>query len=265
MGRAMLVLDTEFQRRKAQDWVWAAKNGSRVEFKGPQRSVDQNALMWALLTEVAQQLGWHGKRLTPDDWKLMFLDAWHREKKAELNIVPNLDNTGFVNLSTSTSDLAKDEMSELIEIIYRDGAKHGVVFSEQNSPDPKPQSPTQSGDGSSLAIPRSGAAADPVPAAADPEAGEPEADHPDTAAPASDLITRNLMAECLDKFMALAVDPSVPDAKQRRSNVEFAKNAWKDALPARLDFVKTCFETADKVVKGELQADAARRYLEGLL
>jgi hypothetical protein len=138
MSRAMLVLDTEFQRRKAQDWVWAAKNGSRVEFKGPQRSLDQNALMWSLLTEVATQLGWYGKRLSPDSWKLMFLDAWWREKKAELNIVPNLDGTGFVNLSTSSSDLSKDEMSELIEIIYRDGAKHGVVFSSQDSPAPPP-------------------------------------------------------------------------------------------------------------------------------
>lgn len=83
--------------------------------------------------------------------------------------------------------------------------------------------------------------------------------------PASDLITRNLMIERLDKFMALAVDASVPDAKQRRANVEFAKNAWKEALPQKLDFVKACFETADKAVKGELQADAARRYLEGML
>lgn len=136
MGRAMLVLDTEFQRRKAEGWVWAAKNGSRVEFKGPKRSLPQNDLMWALLTDVATQLGWHGRRLTADDWKLMFLDAWHREKKAELNIVPNLDNTGFVNLSTSTSDLAKDEMSELIEIIYRDGAKHGVTFNEPSDAPP---------------------------------------------------------------------------------------------------------------------------------
>jgi hypothetical protein len=55
------------------------------------------------------------------------------------------------------------------------------------------------------------------------------------------------------------------DAKDRRGNVEFAKNAWKEALPQRLDFVKACFETADKIVKNELQAPAARRYLEGLL
>ena len=144
MSRAMLVLDTEFQRRKAQDWVWAAKNGSRVEFKGPQRSLDQNALLWKLCTEVSEQLGWYGKRLKPDAWKLMFLDALKRENKEELNIVPNLDGTGFVNLSTSSSDLSKDEMSELIEIIYRDGAKHGVVFTDHNSPEA--QSPTPTGD-----------------------------------------------------------------------------------------------------------------------
>jgi hypothetical protein len=98
-----------------------------------------------------------------------------------------------------------------------------------------------------------------------PDATGPEPAHGEQAASSSELVIRNLMVECLDKFMALAVDPSVPDAKQRRSNVEFAKNAWKDALPQRLDFVKACFETADKVVKGEMQPAPAKRYLEGLL
>lgn len=257
----MLVLDTEFQRRKAQDWVWAAKNGSRVEFKGPQRSVDQNALMWKLLTEVATQLGWHGKRLTPDDWKLMFLDAWHREKKAELNIVPNLDNTGFVNLSTSTSDLAKDEMSELIEIIYRDGAKHGVVFSE---PADVSSVGGQGSDGSPES-PSTAVAADPSePASGGPvEAGAIEADHPDTAVPAADII--KLKRECISKFIAAATDPTAPSAKDRQDTVAFAKDVWKCELPVDHAFVKACTDTANKVVKGELKELAARKYLESLL
>lgn len=132
MSRAVLVLDSEFQRRKASDWAWNAKSGSRVEFKGPKRSLDQNSLFWVLLTEVATQLAWHGKRLTADDWKLMFLDALRREKKDELRIVPNTDNTGFVNLSNSSSDLSKDEMSEMIELILAFGAKHGVKFEHQS-------------------------------------------------------------------------------------------------------------------------------------
>jgi hypothetical protein len=135
---------------------------------------------------------------------------------------------------------------------------------EQETPSAMPHIAEGEGSDGQTASPET-VAADEVPAAADQEAGGPESDHPDTAAPASDLITRNLMQEALDKFMALATDPSVPDAKQRRANVEFAKDAWKEALPQRLDFVKACFETADKVVKGELQPAPAKRYLEGLL
>jgi hypothetical protein len=97
------------------------------------------------------------------------------------------------------------------------------------------------------------------------EAGDVETQEEPDVSSASDLVTRNLMVECLEKFMALASDETVPEATKRRHNVEFAKNAWKEALPQRLDFVKTCFETADKIVKGELGAEAAKRYLEGLV
>lgn len=37
---------------------------TRVEFKEAKRTTDQNARMWAMLTDVAQQLPWHGQRLS---------------------------------------------------------------------------------------------------------------------------------------------------------------------------------------------------------
>lgn len=130
MSRALLVLDTEFNRQQAIHWIKKAPNGSRVEFKRAQRSLDQNSKMWACLTDVATQLVWHGIKLTPDDWKLVFLDALKREKSHGVRIVPNLDSSGFVNLGTSSSDLSKDEMSELIELIHAFGAQHDVEFHE---------------------------------------------------------------------------------------------------------------------------------------
>jgi hypothetical protein len=80
--------------------------------------------MWAMLTDVSEQVPWHGMRLRPDDWKLLFLDALKRE----LRVVPNLDGNGFVNLGRSSSDLTKGEMSGLIELIFEFGARHGVEF-----------------------------------------------------------------------------------------------------------------------------------------
>lgn len=129
MSRALLVLDTHSQKLKAASWVNKAPPGTRVEFKAPKRSLPQNDRFWAMLTDVAQQLPWHGMKLSPDDWKLVFLDALKRE----IRIVPNIDGNGFVNLSRSSSDLSKDEMSDMMEIISEFGARHGVQFHEPGS------------------------------------------------------------------------------------------------------------------------------------
>lgn len=127
MSRALLVLNGLADRMKAADWIHKAPPGTRVEFKASKRSLPQNSRMWAMLTDVAQQVVWHGVKLTPDCWKLVFLDALKRE----LRLVPNLDGTGFVNLGRSSSDLSKEEMSDLIELIHAFGAEHGVVFHDE--------------------------------------------------------------------------------------------------------------------------------------
>jgi len=130
MARALIVLDSRFEREKASRWVADAPYGTRVEFKAAKRSLPQNDRMWAMLTEVSEQLQWHGMKLTPTDWKLQFLDALKRSRQEALRIVPNLDGTGFVNLSTSSSDLSKEEMTDLIELIFEFGSRHGVAFRE---------------------------------------------------------------------------------------------------------------------------------------
>lgn len=129
MARALLVLDSNSQKLKAASWVQKAPEGTRVEFKAPKRTLPQNDRFWSMLTDVAQQLAWHGMRLTADDWKLVFLDALKRE----IRIVPNINGDGFVNLSRSSSDLSKDEMSDLMEIISAFGAQHGVIFHDPGS------------------------------------------------------------------------------------------------------------------------------------
>jgi hypothetical protein len=126
MGRALFTLNSNADREKAAAWAWKAPWGARVEFKEVKRSLDQNAKFWACLTDVATQLRWHGLKLSTDDWKLIFLDALKRE----VRMVPNIDGNGFVSLGRSSSDLSKDEMADLIELILAFGAEHGVEFHE---------------------------------------------------------------------------------------------------------------------------------------
>lgn len=126
MSRYLVTLHSTAHRDRALRIVEAAPFGSRVEIKAAKRTMPQNDKMWAMLTEIAQQLPWHGTKLRPDDWKLLFLDALKRE----LRNVPNLKGSGFVNINQSSSDLSKSEMSDLIELMFEFGARHGVKFAD---------------------------------------------------------------------------------------------------------------------------------------
>jgi hypothetical protein len=129
MTRAVIVLTQETERQKAARWAAKLPAGTRVEFKAPKRSLPQNDRMWAMLTDVAAQVKWHGLKLNPDDWKLIFLDALKRE----VRMVPNLDGNGFVSLGRSSSDLSKAEMTDLIDLIHAFGANHDVVFHDRGA------------------------------------------------------------------------------------------------------------------------------------
>lgn len=111
--------------------AFARKPGSRVEIKGPKRSNDQNAALWAMLGDLSDQLRWGGQKMSAEDFKLVMLDALRRERKDEMRIVPSFDRTGFVNISpTSSSDLTHEEMRDLLTIIRAFGDQHGVEWSE---------------------------------------------------------------------------------------------------------------------------------------
>jgi len=127
MSRAMVIIRGQADRERVKVWASQAPANTRVEFKATKRSIPQNSRLWAMLTDISRQLEWHGKKLPPDDWKLVFMDALNRE----VRIVPNIDGTGFVNLGTRSSDLSKDEMSDLIELIFRFGAAHDVQFNDE--------------------------------------------------------------------------------------------------------------------------------------
>jgi hypothetical protein len=130
MSRATIILLDAEDRATASKWIATAPVGTRVEFKESKRTLEQNSRFWAMATDISRQVKWHGMQLTPGDYKILFLDALHRELRA----VPNIDGTGFVNLGRSSSDLSKEEFSNLIELMFAFGANHGVVFHDPTSP-----------------------------------------------------------------------------------------------------------------------------------
>ncbi len=111
-------------RKAACDAVMSAPDGWMVRVSLPTRSLDQNAKLWPMLTDVSMQVDWYGTKLTPDEWKDVFTASLKRAK-----VVPGLDG-GFVVLGQRTSQMPKDEFSELIELIYSFGADKSVAWSE---------------------------------------------------------------------------------------------------------------------------------------
>ncbi len=126
MSRALYTLKDEVERKRVARLVYDSPLMSRVEVKAARRSISQNDRMWAMLTDISDQVQWHGLTLETEDWKLIFLDALKRE----LRMVPNIDGNGFVNLGRSSSDLSKAEMSDLIELLFMFGANHNVAWKD---------------------------------------------------------------------------------------------------------------------------------------
>jgi len=124
-GRAFLILANAAVRERAIKWIQGLPEGTRVEFKGPRRSLDANALLWARLADISKQVDWYGQKLSSEDWKDV-LSASLRKAR----VVPGIDPGTFVPLGMRTSDMSKAEFSELLALIDAFAAERGVVWSD---------------------------------------------------------------------------------------------------------------------------------------
>lgn len=108
-------------------WAFALpqlKEGRKlvVEVRKEKRTDAQNALLWASLTDIANQVEWYGQKLSPEDYKHMLTASLKKQR-----VVPGIDGN-FVVLGLSTSKMTKSELSELQELIFAFGAERGVKF-----------------------------------------------------------------------------------------------------------------------------------------
>jgi len=128
MAKRVLHLVHAQARQRAVEAVQEAPDGFTVTVSEPTRTLEANACLWAMLTDVAEQVDWYCKRLSAEDWKNVFSASLRK-----LQVVPNLDGTGFVALGLSTSRLSKREFSDLIELISAFGAERGVEWSDERA------------------------------------------------------------------------------------------------------------------------------------
>lgn len=124
MSRPTLILGRPDVRDRAIRWITQAPAGTRVTFQEPKRSLEQNARMWAMLTDFASQVEHNGRKYSPDEWKVIFLHALGQE----MRFVPSLDGRTFIPIGQRSSELSVSEMCQLQELIEAEGAQRGVLF-----------------------------------------------------------------------------------------------------------------------------------------
>lgn len=107
---------------KIKDQLQAGKK-INIEIKPATRSLEQNSRLWAMLSEISEQVDWYGRKLTEEEWKSVFTAALKKQE-----VVPGLDG-GFVVLGQSTRKMTKAEMCDLQTLMEAFGAEKGVRFS----------------------------------------------------------------------------------------------------------------------------------------
>ena len=122
---ATLILANDAVRARARRWIDKAPEKTRVQFHQPTRTLDQNARMWAMLTDIATQT-LHpvtGKKETPEDWKILFMRACGHETRYMTDLIGDPFPVGY-----KSSKLSVKQMVTLQDYIEWYGATHDVTF-----------------------------------------------------------------------------------------------------------------------------------------
>lgn len=93
------------------------------------RNLEQNAKFHALLGDIARQAEWCGKKLKPEQWKVLLISGHAVATKQQAEIVPGIEGE-FVNIRESSAEMSVSRMASLIEYVTAWAAGQGVRFTD---------------------------------------------------------------------------------------------------------------------------------------
>ena len=127
MAQTVILRGLE-QQALACELIRRAPPDAVVTIKEATRSLDANAKLWAMISDVSRAKP-EGRTHTPEVWKCLFMASCGHTVRFEMGLDGNPFPIGF-----SSSRLSKRQFADLIETVYEYGARHGVQWSE---PSPK--------------------------------------------------------------------------------------------------------------------------------
>lgn len=125
MSGQTIILAGPSQRAFAKSLIDRAPKDAVVNVREAKRTLDQNAKMWAMLSDISRAAP-EGRMWTTDVWKAAFMHALGHE----INWQPGLNNQPFP-VGFRTSRLSKEQMGDLITMIQEYGDRHGVQWSNE--------------------------------------------------------------------------------------------------------------------------------------
>lgn len=129
MNRLIFILAHQTARERALAAVAEAPEGYVVEIRERTRNLEQNARLHAMLDDVSRQCAWMGRRLSADQWKVLFVSGHAIATKEGADMVPGLEGE-FCNLRESTARMGVKRMSSLIEYVQAWGDDNGVEWTD---------------------------------------------------------------------------------------------------------------------------------------
>jgi hypothetical protein len=119
------ILRGDVQRAFAKRLIDKAPVNAVVTIKEATRSTDQNAKMWAMLSDVARSKP-EGRRWVAETWKAAFMHSLGHQ----VQFCGGLDDSGPFPLGFRTSRLTVRQMANLITCIQEYGDRHGVRWTD---------------------------------------------------------------------------------------------------------------------------------------
>lgn len=105
-----------------------AKHSVKITVDVGKRSLSENNLLHLLISKVAEEIEWAGKKRDLEIWKRLLVAAWCRVRGEQIEILPAIDGHGFDLIPARTSKLNKKECADLIEFIYAYGSENGIIW-----------------------------------------------------------------------------------------------------------------------------------------
>lgn len=124
--RKNYILVNDAVRNNTIQAVKEAPEGYYVEIKPATRSLEQNALLHAIIQRISRKVEWAGKLREVEAWKRLLTAAWLRARGEPIEMLPAIDGHGVDIVFRRTSELTVNEMTEFLEYVQAWAIEQGI-------------------------------------------------------------------------------------------------------------------------------------------